>query len=48
MNCTETVSSKHDFAEAFLRGIMCQNCTMENSLRTLFDDAYTGKMRFEV
>ncbi len=40
MNCTETVSSKHDFAEGFLRRIMCQNCTMKNSLRTPFDDTY--------
>ncbi len=36
MDCTETVSSKHDFAEAFLHGIMCQNCTVENSLRIPF------------
>lgn len=43
MNCTETVSSKHDFAEAFLHEIMCQNCTMGNSLRTPFDGAYTGQ-----
>ena len=43
MNCTETVPSKHDFAEGFLRGIMCQNCTLKNSLRTRFDDAYYGQ-----
>jgi hypothetical protein len=29
MNCTETVSSKHYFAEAFLHGIMCRDCAME-------------------
>ena len=43
MDCTETASSKHDFTAAFLHGIMCQNCAMENSLRTPCDDVYTDR-----
>jgi hypothetical protein len=37
MDCTEAVSSKHDFAVEFVHGITCRNSTTENSLRTSFE-----------
>lgn len=40
MDCTEAVSSKPDFAVAFLHGITCRNNTMENSLVTSFENVY--------